>query len=178
MTFHPDRHMTATQEERLEQETKFKSISEAYNVLSDPEKRRKWEEGDDYDFAVPADFQEMLMKLFMQSFMGAAAAGGGGRGNRRGKGDPFASFFFGGGAFDFGGYDDDYGGGGRYYCESCGTYHDADVSFDGFCVFWKLHETERSFGLSRMTMRTTMDAEARANRRGSIGAVRISKVVL
>ncbi len=41
MQWHPDRHL---REDRAEAEEKFKRISEAYEVLSDPEKRKKYDQ--------------------------------------------------------------------------------------------------------------------------------------
>lgn len=41
--YHPDKHMTRGPEVRKVAEEKFKSISEAYETLSDPEKRKKYD---------------------------------------------------------------------------------------------------------------------------------------
>jgi len=59
-------------------EEKFKEISEAYDVLTDPEKRRKWESGD-FDF---------------EAFAREAARG---RARAGTEGDPFSTFRFEGG---------------------------------------------------------------------------------
>lgn len=44
-----DKMRTATQEERDEAEKKMKDLGEAYDVLSDPEKKGKYDRGDDLD---------------------------------------------------------------------------------------------------------------------------------
>jgi len=44
---HPDRHAGATDVVQKEQEKKFKDIGEAYEVLSDPKKRFRYDQGHD-----------------------------------------------------------------------------------------------------------------------------------
>lgn len=46
---HPDRHSSAPEEEKRDQEKKFKELGEAYNVLSDPKKRTRYDNGYDDD---------------------------------------------------------------------------------------------------------------------------------
>ncbi|KAI9032989.1 hypothetical protein DFJ74DRAFT_143563 [Hyaloraphidium curvatum] len=103
---HPDRHVAATEEERFEQEQKFKVVSEAYTVLSDPDKRRQWEMGDD-DFGFEINLEDILMQMFMSQMMGGGRGGGARRGGGGRGGSPFASFFFGGGFESMFGFDDD-----------------------------------------------------------------------
>ena len=83
LQLHPDKN----QDNREECEAKFKKIQEAYNVLSDPQKRQMYDEHGTTD-GIPAgpmpDIHDILNNLF----------GGGGGGGVRG-GDPF-SFMFGG----------------------------------------------------------------------------------
>ncbi|XP_006823226.1 dnaJ homolog subfamily C member 7-like, partial [Saccoglossus kowalevskii] len=46
---HPDRHANASDEERKQEEIKFKEIGEAYGVLSDAKKRSRYDSGADLD---------------------------------------------------------------------------------------------------------------------------------
>lgn len=82
LKYHPDRAKDSGLDPKLAEE-KFKEISEAYSVLSDPEKRKRY---DQYGYSA-----------FSQS---------GGRGGFRMDIDPFEMFsqFFGGRGFDGGGF--------------------------------------------------------------------------
>jgi len=46
---HPDRHASASEAEKKEQENKFKELGEAYDVLSDTKKRTRYDNGQDMD---------------------------------------------------------------------------------------------------------------------------------
>ncbi|XP_075732979.1 dnaJ homolog subfamily C member 7 isoform X1 [Rhipicephalus microplus] len=46
---HPDRHSDAPEDIKREHEKKFKEVGEAYNILSDPKKRVRYDEGHDLD---------------------------------------------------------------------------------------------------------------------------------
>ena len=69
--FHPDKFANASEEERKNAEEKFKEISEAYDVLSNPEKKTKYEQTGSYDgFSFEgfgntgmADIDEMLNRF-------------------------------------------------------------------------------------------------------------------
>ncbi|XP_076350616.1 dnaJ homolog subfamily C member 7-like isoform X3 [Tachypleus tridentatus] len=45
LLYHPDRHPDAKEDEQQEKEKKFKDISEAYSILSDPRKRSLYDKG-------------------------------------------------------------------------------------------------------------------------------------
>jgi DnaJ family protein C protein 7 len=49
LKYHPDRHTNSTEEEKAIAESKFKDVSEALMVLSDPEKRRLYDRGMDLE---------------------------------------------------------------------------------------------------------------------------------
>eukprot|EP01138_Halocafeteria_seosinensis_P013512 gb/GECG01013800.1/.p1 GENE.gb/GECG01013800.1/~~gb/GECG01013800.1/.p1 ORF type:complete len:571 (+),score=117.18 gb/GECG01013800.1/:1-1713(+) len=49
LKWHPDRHASKSEDEKKKAEKMFKDIGEAYNVLSDPEKRRKYDMGADLE---------------------------------------------------------------------------------------------------------------------------------
>ena len=49
MQWHPDRHSSGTEEEKAAAELKFKEIGEAFEVLSDPQKKAQFDQGMDLE---------------------------------------------------------------------------------------------------------------------------------
>lgn len=49
LVHHPDRHASATDEEKKEEEKKFKEVGEAYTILSDPVKKSRYDNGQDLE---------------------------------------------------------------------------------------------------------------------------------
>jgi len=79
LKWHPDKNCE-TEDTRKEAETKFKDVGEAYGVLSDPNKRRRYDSGQDLEMG-PEDVDvNNLFSMFFQQ------APGGGFGKRRGGG--------------------------------------------------------------------------------------------
>ncbi|CAG9463259.1 unnamed protein product [Pedinophyceae sp. YPF-701] len=93
MKWHPDKNP----DRKEEAERKFKDISVAYEVLSDPEKKRIYDQ---------------FGEEGLNSGMGGGGGGGGmgGMGGFRSPEELFAAMFGGGGFGGFGGMDDDMGG--------------------------------------------------------------------
>jgi curved DNA-binding protein len=78
MKWHPDRHAEG---ERGRAEAEFKRVSEAYEVLSDPEKRERydrfgenWQQGQ--EFTPPAGARRMSREEFERAFGGFGGSGG------------------------------------------------------------------------------------------------------
>jgi DnaJ-class molecular chaperone len=96
--WHPDRHPP---HKRKEVEDRFKAISEANEVLSDPEKRKRydalgehWRHGQDFQAPPgggPGGFRTVTPEEFARMFGGRAGAGAGGGGG--GFSDFFAQMF-------------------------------------------------------------------------------------
>ena len=73
MKYHPDRWANGTEEEKKDAESKFKDIAEAYEVLSDPQKRNQYDNGGmDFDFG-GFDPMDIFMRM---SGMGGGFGGG------------------------------------------------------------------------------------------------------
>ncbi|KAI1293545.1 DnaJ -like protein subfamily C member 7 [Halotydeus destructor] len=94
LVHHPDRHASATDTEKREQEKKFKEIGEAYAILSDSRKRTRYDQGVDIDGS--GEYSPGYADIDPTSIFNAFFAGGNGPAG------------FGGHQFNFGG-----GGGGQ-----------------------------------------------------------------
>jgi DnaJ family protein C protein 7 len=79
LVHHPDRHSSASEDERKEHEKKFKEIGEAYGVLSDAKKRTRYDQGHDIDdleghghgFSNDIDPNQIFQAFFSQGGGGA-----------------------------------------------------------------------------------------------------------
>ena len=117
--WHPDKHV----DDKKEAEEKFKEIGEAYSVLSDPKKRREYDNGG-IDFADFGDFDDFDPFAMFNSFFGKGNHGGFGNfgfgfddndddnffGEDFGIGKKFGGFKMGFDDVDFG-FGGDFGGG-------------------------------------------------------------------
>lgn len=63
LTHHPDRHASASDEEKRDQEKKFKEVGEAYAILSDPQKKDRFDNGQEMD-DVQFDPSQMYRQFF------------------------------------------------------------------------------------------------------------------
>merc|ERR1740117_2115819 len=73
--WHPDRHAGKSDAEKEQSETQFKLVNEAYDALSDPKKRARYDAGEDnLDQPQRCSQQNMFAQMFARS------GGGGGFG--------------------------------------------------------------------------------------------------
>ena len=49
LEFHPDRHSSGSEDDRKQAEMNFKEVGEAYSVLSDRNKKTRYDNGQDLD---------------------------------------------------------------------------------------------------------------------------------
>ena len=98
LKYHPDR---VPETEKKQAEEKFKEISEAYGVISDPQKRKTYDQfghsGIDQNYTAEdifrggdfsgagVDLGDILGRMFGGDFESAFGGGGGGRGQARGR---------------------------------------------------------------------------------------------
>lgn len=83
LKYHPDRWANGSEQEKKEAEEKFKEISEANEILSDPQKRQMYDNGG-FSQGPEIDPMEMFRRMHEEFFGGGF---GGGRHNVN-KGDP------------------------------------------------------------------------------------------
>ncbi|XP_037086026.1 dnaJ homolog subfamily C member 7-like [Pollicipes pollicipes] len=76
LVHHPDRHSNASPEQRKEQEHRFKEVGEAYSVLSDRNKRARYDTGQDLDDADGFSGADVDHSNIFQAFFGGQAPGG------------------------------------------------------------------------------------------------------
>merc|ERR1712038_1345417 len=82
MVHHPDRHSSASDDEKKEHETKFKEVGEAYAILSDEKKRRMYDNGQDLDDGGGHGFHDVDPNSIFQAFFGGGMGGMGGMGGQ------------------------------------------------------------------------------------------------
>ena len=99
---HPDRHASATPEEKALHEKNFKDVNEAWTVLSDPQKKSRFDNGQDIDGNGMSGFSggDIDPNLIFQQFFGGGMGGpgmsfGGSRGGRSSGGGSEFVFSFG-----------------------------------------------------------------------------------
>ena len=49
MKYHPDKNASKSDEEKVESEKMFREVGEAYEILTDPEKKKNYDEGVDVE---------------------------------------------------------------------------------------------------------------------------------
>lgn len=105
---HPDRHSEANEEEKKLEEVKFKEVGEAYSVLSDKQKKQRYDTGQDLDEG-GMDMGDFDPNIIFQSFFGGPGGGqqqqyafSSGGHSHRGGGQRGGGGFPGGFSFSFG----------------------------------------------------------------------------
>lgn len=88
MKHHPDRHATASEEGKKLAEDNFKKIGEAYAVLSDPEKKQRYDSGvdiEDLEHGGHGGHGDVDPSDIFNMFFGGGGGGGGMGGQGRGR---------------------------------------------------------------------------------------------
>jgi molecular chaperone DnaJ len=101
MMYHPDKTRNDEPEERKQKEEQFKKINEAYSVLTDEQKRKRYDMYGTYDEQAEISVPDILKDLFGGGMMGGMPGGGdfsfvfmdGGGGPMGMGGSPFDMFF-------------------------------------------------------------------------------------
>ncbi|XP_043480601.1 dnaJ homolog subfamily C member 7-like, partial [Leptopilina heterotoma] len=75
MVHHPDRHANAPDREKKEQEKKFKEVGEAYGILSDPNKRSRYDNGHDINKDIKDMDQNAMFRAFFSQNAGTFSGG-------------------------------------------------------------------------------------------------------
>lgn len=103
LKWHPDKNRESEEQMKVA-EARFKDISEAYAVLSDPTKKRRYDSGQDLEDDGMGGFGGggIDPNVIFQTFFGGAGGGGGG--------DNFGGFPFGNGGFTKSNYGNNNGG--------------------------------------------------------------------
>jgi len=99
LRWHPDKN-TESEEARTKAEQMFKDVGEAYAVVSDPKKRRKYDSGEDLE-EMEGGMPDVDINQIFSMFFGGGGPGGPGGGMPRGGRTSFRS---GGGGFPGGGF--------------------------------------------------------------------------
>jgi len=102
LKWHPDKNRESDEQMKVA-EARFKDISEAYAVLSDPQKKRRYDSGQDLEDEGMGGFGGggIDPNVIFQTFFGGAGGGGG---------DNFGGFPFGNGGFTKSNYGNNNGG--------------------------------------------------------------------
>jgi curved DNA-binding protein CbpA len=71
LLFHPDKNRQADAKTRASNEAKFKELAEAYEVLSDPKLKQRYDNGEDLDQEMSGNPQRDYASMFAHHFGGA-----------------------------------------------------------------------------------------------------------
>lgn len=87
LKWHPDRHSAASDEKKKEAEAKFKEIGDAYELLTDPQRKALYDQGYDRE-----EIEQQMEMRNQQSSHGGYGGFGGGGGRRGHHGGGFGGF--------------------------------------------------------------------------------------